>query len=85
MISLLHYVRGAAALDIDSGAGLVEPSRYPDMLNRLLDAQRYPAIAAALAAGAFQPISGQDSRVDFHNGVKRVLDGIETGIRRSKG
>jgi AcrR family transcriptional regulator len=85
VISLLHYVRGAAALDIDSGTSLVEPSHYPEVLNRLLDAQRFPAIAAALAAGAFDPIKGQDSRTDFRAGVQRVLEGIETSTRRTGG
>jgi AcrR family transcriptional regulator len=85
VVSLLHYIRGAAALAIESGAGPVDPSRYPELLRRLLDEQRYPAIAAALAAGAFEPIEGQDQRADFDAGVQRLLDGIDSRIRRGKG
>jgi AcrR family transcriptional regulator len=78
VMSLLHYVRGAAALAIEVGnsAGPVDLANYPDVLGKLLDTRRYPAIAAALAAGAFDP-AGDDPRADFHSGVDRVLDGID--------
>jgi AcrR family transcriptional regulator len=87
VISLLHYVRGAAALAIDStgSAALVEPARYSEVLRRLLDAERYPAIGAALSAGAFDPIEGQHPRADFRTGVQRVLDGIELRTRHGAG
>jgi AcrR family transcriptional regulator len=78
VISLLHYVRGAAALAIEAhgATGPIDPSRYPEVLGRLLDVDRYPAIAAALAAGAFEP-DDDDPRADFRAGLQRLLDGIE--------
>jgi AcrR family transcriptional regulator len=86
VISLLHYVRGAAALDIEASAagGVITPSHYSDLLTRLLDPERFPAIAAALRAGAFDADADDDPRGDFLPGVRRVLDGIELQAKRSR-
>jgi AcrR family transcriptional regulator len=87
VISLLHYVRGAAALDIEASAagGHIDRSHYADLLRRLLDPGRFPAIAAALDAGAFDADADDDPRADFLPGVQRVLDGIELQAKRSRG
>ena len=55
VMSLLYYVRGVAALEIESGTGSEEldTSRYPDLLRRVIDRDRFPAVAAALDGGAF--------------------------------
>jgi AcrR family transcriptional regulator len=84
VISLLHYVRGAAALTIEMrvSGSWIDPSRYSDMLSRLLDRQRFPAIAAALDAGSFDAPADGDPRPDFLAGVQRILDGIDAPARR---
>jgi AcrR family transcriptional regulator len=93
IISLLHYVRGAAALAIEMArptgshtgpAGGIDPLSYPDLLAKLLDRDRFPAIAAALVAGAFDRTPGDDPRTDFLTGVQRVLDGIDVLAQRSR-
>jgi AcrR family transcriptional regulator len=86
VIALLHYVRGAAALAIEAGnaTGPIDPARYPDLLGQLLDARSYPAIAAALTAGAFDRADDEDPRADFHAGVQRVVDGIDAQAQRLK-
>jgi AcrR family transcriptional regulator len=85
VISLLHYVRGAAALAIESNTagGIIDRSRYAEMLGQVIDPARFPAIAAALAAGAFDRVT-DDPRADFDAGVQRVLDGIDVLARRSR-
>jgi AcrR family transcriptional regulator len=84
VISLLHYVRGAAALAIDSASstGGVDWSRYSDILRQVIDPARFPAIAVAVEAGVFDAPDPDDPRRDFVSGVQRVLDGIETQLRR---
>ena len=49
VMAVLHDVRGAAALDIE--AADVDGPDYPALLRRLLDGDRFPALAAAVAAG----------------------------------
>jgi AcrR family transcriptional regulator len=78
VVSLLHYVRGAAALAIDSGVS-DDASSYPATLRKVIGPERFPAIAAAVDAGAFDA----DAGVDFRSGVDRVLDGIDVLVRRA--
>jgi AcrR family transcriptional regulator len=73
VMAILHYVRGAAALNID--AGHVEGPGYPDLLRRLVDAERFPALSAALEAGAFDT-ADIDHQADFHSGLRQLLDGV---------
>jgi AcrR family transcriptional regulator len=77
VMSLLYYVRGVAALEIESGGGSEEldPARYPDLLRVVLDRDRYPAVAAALDDGAFVG-DVNDPHREFLTGVRRLLDGI---------
>jgi AcrR family transcriptional regulator len=51
--------------------------RTPDdvLLARLVDPQRFPALAATIAAGAWS--DERDPDVDFDFGVQRILDGVE--------
>ena len=86
IMSLLYYVAGAARLDVElsGAAGLVDFHRYPELLRRLLDADRYPAVAAALEAGAFDASSDDDPLEDFRAGVRRVLDGIAAQAQRDR-
>jgi AcrR family transcriptional regulator len=76
------YVRNEASLDADlaAAAGAKDStlaaamSSYSAVLSRLVDAERFPAITAALAAGVFD---GPDDREGgFEFGLERVLDGV---------
>ncbi|WP_396906855.1 TetR/AcrR family transcriptional regulator [Mycolicibacterium phlei] len=75
--ALLHLVRGAAALHLE--AGRLDWPEYPALLRRLLDRDRFPALAAALDAGAFDPV-GTDPLTDLHDAVGHLLDGIAAKI-----
>jgi hypothetical protein len=75
--AILHYVRGAAALDIEAAG--VEGPEYPALLRRLLDADRFPALAAALDAGVFDD-ADDDHLAEFRSGLGQLLDGIATKI-----
>ncbi len=77
VMSVLYYVRGAAALAITSSANTFDRARYRDILLQVIDPDRFPAIATALTGGAF------DDTDDLLAGVRRVLDGIEVQARRS--
>ena len=77
-MAVLHYVRGAAALAIE--AGRVDGPDYPRLLRRVLDADRFPALAAALASGAFDD-GDDDHLADFRSGLRQLLDGIAAKIR----
>jgi AcrR family transcriptional regulator len=73
VMTVLHYVRGAAALHIE--AAQVDTPDYPDLLRRFVDAQRFPALAAAVEAGAFDSVD-VDHLADFHSGLRHLLDGV---------
>jgi len=83
VISLLHYVRGAAALAIDSTqlGSAADRARYPQILRKVVDPERFPAIAAAVDGGAFDQ-TAEEEDADFMVGVQRVLDGIDVLVRR---
>jgi AcrR family transcriptional regulator len=73
VMAILHYVRGAAALDIEAAG--VEAPGYATLLRRLLDADRFPALAAALEAGVFDD-ADDDHLAAFRSGLNQLLDGI---------
>jgi AcrR family transcriptional regulator len=77
VMAVLHFVRGAAALAIE--AGHVEGPQYPALLRRVLDTDRFPALSAALAAGAFDD-ADDDHLADFRSGLAQLLDGIAARI-----
>jgi hypothetical protein len=53
------------------------------MLAKLVDAERFPALAELCAAGIFGAKSG-DASEDFDFGLARVLDGVEVWAERRK-
>jgi AcrR family transcriptional regulator len=72
VLAILHFTRGAAALAIE--APTAGPD-YPRLLRSVVDADRFPALASALDAGAFD--DGDDSHVgEFRSGLDQLLDGI---------
>ena len=72
VLAVLHFVRGAAALAIEAPAGGPD---YPGLLRSVVDRNRFPALASALEAGAFD--DGDDSHIDaFRSGLNQLLDGL---------
>jgi AcrR family transcriptional regulator len=86
VLALLYYVRGSAALAIESrhSTSAVAASNYPAILRAVLDPGRYPAVIAAVEAGAFDADPDNESGTDFLAGADRVLDGIAVLVRRAE-
>ncbi|MGE2716502.1 TetR/AcrR family transcriptional regulator [Mycolicibacterium litorale] len=76
VMAVLHYVRGAAALDIAAGES---DTIFPQLLRQVVDATRFPAVAAALDAGVFD--GDTDRLADFRSGLTAVVDGIAARVR----
>ncbi|OBF88822.1 TetR family transcriptional regulator [Mycobacterium sp. 852002-51152_SCH6134967] len=77
VMAVLHFVRGAAAVDIE--AGRTDWPGYPALLRSLLDPEKFPALAAALHEGVFDPTDDETS-ADFRSGLGQLLDGIAARI-----
>ena len=77
VMAVLHFVRGAAALAID--AGHADGPDYPALLRRVLDADRFPALAAAVDGGVFDD-ADSDHLGEFRSGLAQVVDGIAARI-----
>jgi len=54
-------------------------TRYGDVLRRVTDPDRHPAIHQVLASGAFE--DDDDPDAEFAFGLERVLDGVEALVR----
>lgn len=84
---LAGYVRNQAATEADIeaaiGASGLDPSgwmsSYSAMLRRLTDPQRFPALAAFIAARVFEAVDDPDDEFVF--GLDRILDGVAALIR----
>ncbi|AKK28437.1 TetR/AcrR family transcriptional regulator [Mycobacterium sp. EPa45] len=73
VLAVLHFVRGAAALAIEAPT---EGPDYPGLLRSVIDRDRFPALASALEAGAFDD-DGDESYADaFRSGLSQLLDGL---------
>jgi AcrR family transcriptional regulator len=77
VMAVLHFVRGAAALDIEGA--LVDAPEYPALLRRVLDPERFPALAAAVEGGVFDD-ADDDHLAEFRSGLGLLLDGIAAKI-----
>jgi AcrR family transcriptional regulator len=81
------FVRNEATLEADllqaaqaSGQPLEEAgAAYGRLLSGLIDAHRYPALHAVLAAHTFDPPGTPADQVQF--GLDRILDGIDVLVR----
>ncbi len=78
VMAVLHFVRGAAALAIEAGH-VDGQDYYPGLLRRVLDADRFPALAAALDAGVFDDVD-RDHLSEFRSGLAQLVDGIAARI-----
>ena len=60
-------------------AGHVDGPDYPALLRRVLDADRFPALAAAVEAGVFDD-ADNDHLAEFRSGLAQLIDGIAARI-----
>ena len=85
---LAGYVRNLATTEADIEAAVrtsgLDPSAwmssYADLLRRLTDPQRFPALTEFIASGVFDAADGPDDEFIF--GLDRILDGVEVAHRR---
>jgi len=78
VIAVLIFTRGSAALAIE--ARDVKDRQYPELLRRLVTPERFPALAAAIAAGALdQP--DEDALTEFRSGLDQLISGIAVKVR----
>lgn len=56
---------------------------YARLLARVVDSGRFPALRAAIDAGAIDALEAPDDEFTF--GLERILDGIEALIRTRSG
>lgn len=82
VMSVLHYVRGAAAIEVETPeAGQISARDYASLLRRLVTAEAFPALAAAVEAGAFdRDDERSDDDATFLTGLRQLLDGIGTRL-----
>ncbi|WP_395832990.1 TetR/AcrR family transcriptional regulator [Archangium violaceum] len=90
ILLVLHYVRGEAQLHVgllrtnehSSWSSQETQAWYGRTLARLIDAERFPALAELSAAGTFDPgDSSDDGTADFDFGLARILDGVGLLVR----
>ena len=81
------FVRNYATMVADLSASFLASSpaqdamaNYGRLLARLTDPQRFPALHAAIASGAFDEPDEPDNEFVF--GLERILDGINTPVAR---
>ncbi|MEE6165233.1 MULTISPECIES: TetR/AcrR family transcriptional regulator [unclassified Mycolicibacterium] len=78
VIAVLVFTRGSAALAIEARG--IDDRAYPALLRRLVDPARFPALAAAVDAGAFDQ-ADDGPLTEFHSGLGQLLDGIAAKTR----
>ena len=82
VMTVLNYVRGEAqitAILLRAGPGegadpIEDPAAYGTLIARFVSPERFPALAAASAAGIFFSPEGPQESFDW--GLARILDGI---------
>jgi AcrR family transcriptional regulator len=86
ILLLTGFVRNYATMTADlatsflaSGTSQEAMSAYGRLLATLTDPQRYPALHAAISAGAFEEPDEPDDEFVF--GLERLLDGVDALVR----
>ncbi|GGN03837.1 AcrR family transcriptional regulator [Actinoplanes campanulatus] len=76
VMATLYYVRGEAQIFalLLTGEADVADDAYGALIGSLVTADRFPALAAAIADGLFAP---EVEDVTFETGLSRLFDGIE--------
>jgi hypothetical protein len=70
--------------DLGPAASGESIAAYSDLLGGLVDGRRFPALRAAIDAGAYDYPAGtpaQERRLDYRFGLARILDGVAALIR----
>jgi AcrR family transcriptional regulator len=88
MLLISGFVRNAATLEADlvaAASASADPEKqimptWGRTLARLTDADRFPALHAALASGVFD--QDDDIDIEFSFGLERVLDGIDALVQK---
>jgi AcrR family transcriptional regulator len=92
VLLLAAYTRALAGLGSDAAraAQLAEdagsqPPSWTQVLTRLVDPDRHPAVSRAVTAGVFSNAREVNPNDDFDFGLQRVLDGIEVLVQSRHG
>jgi AcrR family transcriptional regulator len=90
VLLVANYMLVTARLSTDLGPAASGESiaAYSTLLSGLVDAHRFPALRTAIDAGAFDyppDTAEKDRQLDYAFGLDRILDGVETLIRRRAG
>ncbi|MFC8527703.1 TetR/AcrR family transcriptional regulator [Nocardia sp. NPDC057227] len=80
VMNLTLFVIGRMRLSVELGQADTEDDTF-DSLFATMDPQRFPAVLAAAAEGAFQDDEIDWARADFEFGLDRTLDGYEQYVR----
>jgi AcrR family transcriptional regulator len=88
VMTLLNYVRGEAQLMAIAFTGdpasAAAQEEYGQLIAQLVEADRFPALAAASDAGIFRPGHGGSVDDSFGFGLACILDGLETLVLSTK-
>lgn len=84
IMTLLHFVRGEAhvAAILLGGSADEVGGEYGALLARLVSAERFPALAAAIGGGMFELDPADDGSRSFEAGLATILDGLQLSIER---
>jgi len=84
VMTLLNYVRGEAQITavLLSAPPETDPHAYGELLAHFVRPERFPALAAASAAGIFHVPDGPGE--SFEWGLARILDGIDAIVTSTK-
>ncbi|MBB4699678.1 TetR/AcrR family transcriptional regulator [Sphaerisporangium siamense] len=84
LMLVMYYTRGHAQIwarpPWQPAEALTDEAAYETLLTRLVDAERFPDLAEAIAGGAFAPEPDAAPEAGFTAGLDRILDGIDTLI-----
>jgi AcrR family transcriptional regulator len=88
VMTLLNYVRGEAQLMAlamtGDPASAAAQEEYGQLIAQLVDAERFPALAAASDAGIFRAGHGGSVDDSFGFGLARILDGLDALVLSTK-
>jgi AcrR family transcriptional regulator len=86
LISSLVRVYALMNLELSTATGDADPNEvmagYTQMMTKILDPQRFPALSKVLASGVMAKADPVDDELAF--GLARVLDGIEVLVAKAK-
>ncbi|MEV0587285.1 TetR/AcrR family transcriptional regulator [Nonomuraea sp. NPDC050310] len=86
VLLVANYLHATARLAAEVGQAARDESvaAYSTLLARLVDARRFPALRAAIDAGAYAypaELPPEERRLDYGFGLARILDGVEALIQ----